>query len=731
MKNFIIGFGETLTENVVIKQGGGDKSHPYSYEEARQALVNDLEQVISEVAEKPDNQCVNGEVVIEFIQHPSYLAKTYYPSELFKKFGMKDVGSKAVKIKPRKWAIKNPPEIGVSSCVFVSGKKSQFQAMLNAVKYDGENLPEGLKNLIQSLETVTSINTSEKVKKIDPESTKLKLEVVLHASEADSNVRNSFAEYVNFVGGETDWNRAKSVGGLTFLPVIIDNGREVDLAKFSHLRVVRSIPKLRFNRPDVIRASLDEAFSLPEYKNLNNDFKVCIFDGGLGDGTIMGQWVNEHIPPDVNSSHPKLLAHGSEVCSTYLFGPYDQTTKSFQEPYTSVDIVRVLSDDDTDPDLFDVLTRIENVLKTKAYKYVNLSLGPRIPVEDDDVHVWTSVIDALLQDGHCLATVAIGNDGEMEGGYSRIQPPSDMVNCFAVGASNTNDGQCERAPYSCVGPGRSPGMVKPDGIIFGGSSDNLFKLYSPLTHSITGTMGTSYSAPYALRVMAGIDAITNYELTPTTVKALMIHHADPQNNDRSEVGWGLLPNTPEQVIECKDDEAIIVYQGTLKQSQHLRIPIPVPDGINCTWVHLKATFCFNAGTDPEHPLHYTRNGLVITFRPNAKKYSKDAEHPDSDSFFRRNDLYLTEEELRDDAHKWETCLSHKRRFKKTTLSAPMFDVKFHAREKGGQPENNGNHLSYSLVLSIRAQGETQTYNKVLQQNQTLQSVKLRSRTQII
>jgi hypothetical protein len=386
-----------------------------------------------------------------------------------------------------------------------------------------------------------------------------------------------------------------------------------------------------------------------------------------------------------------------------------------------------LSADDVDPDLFDVLTRIENVIKTKKYKYINLSLGPRLAVDDDEVHVWTSVIDSLLQDGHCLATVAIGNDGDLEGEYGRIQPPSDMVNCFAIGAADTENDSWDRATYSCIGPGRSPGIVKPDGIIFGGSDADLFKVYSPLTDSIVGTSGTSYAAPYALRVAAGVDAITDFELTPSTVKALMIHHAEIIDQEQREVGWGRLPNSPEKIVECLDDEAIIVYQGELSQSQHLRIPIPIPDGVDCTWVHLKATFSFNAITDPEHPLHYTRSGLNISFRANDGKIKEGSEHPETKSFFTVGNLYEIEEELREDAHKWETCISRHQRFKKSTLSNPVFDVKYHAREKGGVVNDELAPLTYSLVISIRAEGDVNIYNKVLQQHQTLQAVKLNNR----
>ena len=728
MKNFIIGYGEALTSDVSVKSGSGDKSHPYLFSEARKRFVEDLRNAMHSIESKPKIQSANGEFVVKFIQHPSYLAKTYYPSQLFKKYDLRDVGSRAVKVKPLKWAVQKHPEEGLASCIFVAGTQPQFEAMLNSVEHD--NLPDSIQKLIRTFEEIASINPAEKVKKIETEATELKLEVVLHAKDKDEFVRDSFNTYAEELGASADWGRAKTVGGLTFLPVSISRGHELELAEFSHLRALRSVPKLRMNRPDVVRTTINEAFSLPEFETMDDKFKVCVFDGGLGEDTMISQWVNEIIPGDITKTHPRLLSHGGEVCSSYLFGPFNLETNTFGSPYTSLDIVRVLSSDDTDPDLFDVLSRIEAVLKEKKYKYVNISLGPRLAIDDDDVHVWTSVIDSLLQDGHCLATVAIGNDGELDEDYSRIQPPSDMVNCFAVGASNSNQNEWDKAPYSCVGPGRSPGVVKPDGIIFGGSKGDLFNVYSPRTDSIVGTMGTSYASPYALRVAAGIDAITEFDLAPSTIKALLIHHADRHEKDMAQVGWGRLPSTPEEVIECLDDEAIIVYQGELTRSQYLRIPIPIPEEIDCTWVHLKATFCFNATTDPEHPLHYTRSGLDISFRANDAKVKVGAEHANTKSFFSVGNLYETEEELRADAHKWETTISREQKFKRTTLSNPVFDVKYHAREKGGDAKSDSDPLGYSLIVSIQAEGDTNIYDLVLQNNQVLQAVKVSNRIKI-
>src|SRR5690606_29641128 len=215
------------------------------------------------------------------------------------------------------------------------------------------------------------------------------------------------------------------------------------------------------------------------------------------------------------------------------------------------------------------------------------------------------------------------------------------------------------------------------------------------------------------------------------IKALMIHKAKPEQHPQNDVGWGKLPHKPEEVLECLDDEATILFQGELQPDQHLRIPIPVPKDADCTWVILKATFSVNAVTDPEHPLHYTRSGLDITFRANQNKKNDEQQHPDTKTFFSSKGLYLTEDELREDAHKWETTVSRSQRFKLSTLKDPVFDVKYHAREQGAATEiSELAPIKYSLVLSIQTVGDVNLYNSILQKNQTLQPIKVSNRIQI-
>ena len=152
MNNFIVGYGETLTTKVDIGGGGGDKKHPYSISEAIKRIGSQLEEIISKIENKPDTECAGGKVVIKFIQHPSYLAKSYYPRKLFSAYGMEDIGSRAVTVKPEQWGVKKHPEAGLASCVFVSGEKSQYRKLLTDLT--SNSLTRASEDVLRTLERI-------------------------------------------------------------------------------------------------------------------------------------------------------------------------------------------------------------------------------------------------------------------------------------------------------------------------------------------------------------------------------------------------------------------------------------------------------------------------------------------------------------------------------------------------------------------------------------------------
>jgi hypothetical protein len=374
-----------------------------------------------------------------------------------------------------------------------------------------------------------------------------------------------------------------------------------------------------------------------------------------------------------------------------------------------------------DFELMPVLRRILNVLRQRQYDFVCLSIGPSLPIEDDDVHVWTSTLDEYLAGRNTVLVSACGNSGEDDwgSGNARLQPCADGVNAIGVGAATTCSSNWRRASYSSIGPGRSPGFVKPDFLTFGGCDDEPFWVLDYHNRGFSGArMGTSYSAPFGCRTEVGIKAHFGTQLSAPAIKALSVHHCARGKYAQREVGWGMMSDQIADLVVCPDGEATVVYQGVLEPSQFIRFPVPIPnDGLRSDVV-IKATFCVFTPVDPEDSLNYTRVGLGIVFRPSTVGdfgFTKDGKprgiHPGA-GFFRSMNYYSTEMERRRDAHKWEPVLKDQRRFANGTLNQPAFDVEHHARAHGHPAPRRGD-IAYALVVTISAPNEPGLYNRIL------------------
>ena len=351
---------------------------------------------------------------------------------------------------------------------------------------------------------------------------------------------------------------------------------------------------------------------------------------------------------------------------------------------------------------------------SRQYQFINLSLGPDLPIEDGDVHAWTSVIDDLLSDGDTLMTIAIGNNGERdrESGNARVQVPADCVNALAVGAADDTGPDWSRAVYSAIGPGRSPGVVKPDLLAFGGDPTRYFHVLAPgSTPELAPQLGTSFASPYLLRSAIGVSSVLGADLTPLAIKALLVHAADAKTHDTHEVGWGKPPEDLMSIISCPDGVARVVYQGELKPGKYLRAPLPLPDTGLAGMVRLTATFCYASPTDPQDAATYTRAGLEVVFRPDDSRFKRGGSNADSKGFF---DLspYATEAERRSDLGKWETVLHNSKRLRGTSLSNPVFDIHYNAREAGAQA-SGAKRIRYALILTVEAPKRMTLYQDIL------------------
>lgn len=728
-KNFLLGKGERLTEDVRIQLGGGAKVSPYTFLEAKERLQPMLNRIIREIEETPSEACPNDYIVATMTLNPEYLAKSYYPNELLRSVGLGVVGSRSRNIIPEKKSKEREAVEAVTTELFVVGKRLSFKKWATEFSSWNERT-SGAKQIVE-IEELAFPQPDTKVKNVINSPDNIVYEVVLHLNEevAEASYLNLFRLYLNKKGVNPSFQKRFYAGGLCFLELVAPANLANYIARFSLVRVLRAMPTLRLLRP-VIRSGggISPYVELPDVSPLDPTIKVAIFDGGIPHDHPICKWATPYEIPDVDPAESELLEHGVSVTSAFLFGHIDPAN-SLPQPYSYVDHYRVL---DNSPgqnpyELYEVLDRISNILATNEYDFINLSLGPCLPIDDNDVHAWTAILDKYLSKGTTLATIAVGNDGEADSSINanRIQVPSDCVNALGIGACDVPDDSWQRASYSSIGPGRTPGLVKPDLVDFGGSIHRPFlTLDYQDGNKLFSTGGTSFSAPSTLRLGVGVRAHFGTSLNPLAIRALLVHCAERKETSQFEVGWGRVSRHLNDIVICEDHVMRVVFQGRITASKFMRAPIPLPSGTLNGMVKIKATLCYVTATDPHHPDNYTKSGLEITFRPHRDKKRKIKEgeaeplHALSGSFFGESQKrFQTEEELRKDSWKWENCIHAERNFRGTSLYEPVFDIHYNARSEG-HDDTRGQELQYALVITVEAPKIGDLYDQVVRKYAT-------------
>jgi hypothetical protein len=485
-----------------------DKKDPYSVLTARDRLVPMVAQTVSDLDALPDNACPHDESVAVVTLHPEFLAKSYFPGALLRELKLETVGSRPVVVKPEETTRTKERGPEPSTQLFVAGPREAFRTWAHELANWTEGIP-GAEDLTK-VEALTAFLPEQKLKPVPPDATRLLLEVALHAPAKADYILQSFRAYAGWLGAEADFDRRFHAGGLCFLPVRADADTLTELAKFSFLRVARPMPRIRVLQPVVRSWARPKAFrvDLPEEDAVDPQLRVAVFDGGVAPDSHIAPWVTSHEAADVGKPLKNYLEHGAAVTSALLFGPLARELPT-ERPYVRVDHHRVLDEDSgNDTDLYDVLKRISTVMQSEQYSFMNLSIGPDEPIDDDDIHGWTAVLDELLSEGDVLASIAVGNGGDRPLMYNRIQVPADCVNGLSVGSADVQGIGWRRAIYSSVGPGRSPGVVKPDVLAFGGSEREPFWVLDEgeAVPQVRPEAGTSFASPSTLRLATGIRA---------------------------------------------------------------------------------------------------------------------------------------------------------------------------------------------------------------------------------
>jgi hypothetical protein len=713
--NFLIGRGELLTHDIQAPRRKPGKAEVYSLQRAAERLALQFTQTAAALDALPSEACPGDFGVARLTMNPSYIARSFFPVAMLRTVGLESVGSRAVKLTPEGWTKKGTPQECTTTELFVAGQRQVFRNLTGWARQIERESNEALD--LAHIEKFSVFAPKERIADYGSRKDRF-FEVGVHLLPDEDRlfVQRAFAKYANGVEVKVHSDLGFSAGNLWFVPVEGKHTNIERLAEFVFVRVIRPMPKLRSMRPVQRTGGVSVGCSLPVEQPLSSEPKVAILDGGLPNQHAISPWLRSYRVLDEDAKDdPEGLVHGLAVTSAFLFGPIEPNGEA-PRPFAYVDHLRVFDKDaDTDDlELYRTLGFVEEVLLSRQYQFVNLSLGPDLPIEDTDVHAWTSVIDDLLSDGDTLMTVAVGNNGEMDraAGNARVQVPSDCVNAIAVGAANDTEAGWARAPYSALGPGRSPGVVKPDLMAFGGDATKYFHVLSPSKKpALAPQLGTSFASPYLLRSAVGIRAILGAELTPLAIKALLVHAADPSTHDKLEVGWGKVPEDLMNIITCPAGVARIVYQGELKPGKYLRATLPLPAGGLNGNVRLTATFCYASPTDPQDAAAYTRAGLDTVFRPNDEKIKDGKANADTKGFFDMK-KYATEEERRSDMGKWETVLHGTKGLRGSSLNNPVFDIHYNAREAGGRA-TGAEKIRYALIITVEAPKHADLYNDIL------------------
>jgi hypothetical protein len=721
--NFLLGKAERLVRPVAPPKVDPEKAHPYGFDTARDRLMPKLAVTSKELSTLPSIACPNDEAVALMTLHPTYLAKSFFPDQLLDEAGLRTVGSRQRIVTPDAWTRKGPPEQAVTAELFVAGPRKRFDRLAKNVTHWTEDT-RGAADL-RKIEDVRTYPIRERIRTTRTQSAAPFWEIILHASDQEDSdfILDGFREYLNTLDIKVDLDKRLHAEGLCFMPVRVPRKLIEKVAAFSFLRAAREAPRMR----PVMRTSESVPsfkYKLPDQDVLDPTIRVVALDGGMPATPDLTRWSSRRRATGIGTPVPELVEHGLGVTSALLFGPLEQGV-ALPRPYAKIEHYRVVDESTADDDsceYFDVIKRIISILESGRYEFANLSLGPDLPIEEDNVHAWTAMLDQHLRNGSLLMAIAAGNSGDFDhaSGNARIQSPADCVNGMAIGSADRSGPGWKRASHSSIGPGRSPGVVKPDLLSFGGCPKTPFYVIGTNSHA-EPCLGTSFASPNALRSAIGVRAHLGPALSPLAIKALLIHRAERSSDARDEIGWGKVPEDIEKLITCEDATAHIVYQGTMRPGSYQRALIPYPEEELKGKVKIGATLCFASETDPQDPIHYTRSGLEVRFRPHDQKRGDDSQNAKTRSFFNAKSLYAGEQELRSDAHKWETCLHASDSFLGKSLRNPTFDIHYNARKAGGKSRST-QEIPYALIVTVRAPNVKDLYDRIYRRYRTVLEV---------
>jgi hypothetical protein len=600
----ILAKGEKLAEEITKGRSGGDKPFPYTYEEAKDRSIRDINEVAEEI-EKNKELYLEDEIILNIRMAESFIAKSYIPNLFNKKESMEFVGAR---IYDRK--VIGNKEIK-SKLYFIKCSKDNLDWFLNDLIKD--NFTDTQVKQLRSIERIDMLKPEEKTLGFDEKEKLHQVEIVLHP------IRNEKTKAINklrqFIDEEISVKEYEN--GPIFILAKVKEENLINIAKYNFLRTIH--PMREINLPELKSFEGMELPKVPKASNMKNKIKIGVFDGGANEE-------NPYLRPylknyDLSSlpSKTESLQHGNAVCGGVLYGEINsyKSDDELKEPKCLVESFRVLPEQD----MYKIIDNIETVVNNRDdIDIYNISFGPRGPILDDQIDRFTYALDKLALQNKVFC-IAVGNDGKVMKPFNRIQAPSDAVNCIGVGAYSKYDNKVYRADYSCIGAGREGGKLKPDLLAFGGDERNLFQAIGLDGKKRLMTAGTSFASPIVAKRVGELTQISS-EMDPLMSRTILVHSAKKTLDSAEEEGFGILEDNIENIIQCNKNKVTILYQGFIIPSRCMKLPIPLPDMVNELGnISFSWTICTLTDVSTLDSDLYTNTCIEESFYPNSNVFS--------------------------------------------------------------------------------------------------------------
>jgi hypothetical protein len=730
----------------------------------------EVSSALERFAALPVRYRLKDEAVLCLRLHPDMLAKSYDPQAIFAHVPeLTNVGSRNYRVatahvaqtKRIKKRLEQHLRETTGRLVFVRSNDAGFRRLLRVLDQPEHDLGETFCREVRSIEKFDLLSPVEQLAAFERawrDWEEGRVEIVLHPSHYSESEQTHFLKEL-FREQGVAWGRPNVAfyeNGPLFISCHLTRAA---LQAVSGANPLRTAHPLELKGFEPLRSVSTFPTPPPPVVTTRLTIKVGMFDGGVD---VRHPLLRGHVEEDQSLSiktktAPDAVAHGTAVAGALLYGSLNGYNVSQPLPAPAVSVVsfRVLpTSDPADVDLYESINVIEAAVPSrKDIRVFNISFGPRGPIADDMISRFTYALDLLAMTHKVTFCVAVGNDGEVGGELSRIQAPSDLVNGLGVGAYAERKAGKVHAPYSCRGPGRECGKLKPDVVAFGGCDQTPIHLIAVTPGVKALSAGTSFATPIAAS-LCGQAAESFDRSTALLGRALLIHTAEhPDGEPDVLFGHGVVADALDEIVRCDDKEVTVVFQGDIPPKKTVRLPIMLPPNLVTDGkVRIKWTIAALPPVAPNHPADYTAMCIEDTFYPNnqihtysprvvssadrprrlhthadvaeiaallARGWKKSA-MPVSESA----NQYPTEGERRDQ-YKWEPIVRREKTKLASSLHEPVLVL--HAIPRHGV----SNRLDYVALVTISApRFHGDLYDAVVRRFHALQPVRLRTEAEL-